>query len=207
MALRDYTTEVLGSKASLRVLKTLLRYRGKIFTIRELARTAGISHPETSKVVRELEKRGIVNLQPVGRAHQVSLNEKSYILKSVVEPVFRAEKSTVSSLISTIKPYFKDKRISSVAIFGSVARGLEKDTSDIDLLVIADDREFANERISRASLAAVSKFGFALSPLIMNRTRFIRERNKDLEKSILESYTTVCGKDLREVVKDGKVAR
>ena len=206
MALRDYTTEVLGSKASLRVLKTLLRYSGKIFTIRELARNAGISHPETSKVVRELEKRGVVNLQPVGRAHLVTLNEKSYILKSVVAPVFRAEKSTVSSLISTIKPYFKDKRISSVAIFGSVARGLEKDTSDIDLLVIADDKEFANERISRASLAAVSKFGFALSPLIMSRTRFIRERNKDLEKSILESYTTVCGKDLREVVKDGKVA-
>jgi len=207
VALHDYTTEVLGSKASLRVLKTLLQFRGKIFTIRELARTAGLSHPETSKVVKGLEKRGIVKLQPVGKAHQVSLNEESYILKSVVEPIFKAEKGTLSSLISAIKPFFEDKRISSVAIFGSVAKGLEKVTSDIDLLVIAEDKEFANARVSRANMSSVSKFGFALSPLIMSRTRFIRERNTDLEKSILESYETVYGRDLSEVVKDGKDGR
>jgi len=207
VALHDYTTEVLGSKANLRVLKTLLNYRGKIFTIRELARTAGISHPEASKVVRELEKRGVLNLQPVGKAIQVSLNEESYILKSIVEPIFRAEKSTLSYLISTIKPFFIDKRITSVAIFGSVARGVERDNSDLDLLVIADDKEFANACISRASLASASKFGFALSPLIMGRARFIRERNKDLEKSILVSYAIVSGKDLSEVIQNVKASR
>ncbi|MBI2937165.1 MAG: nucleotidyltransferase domain-containing protein [Thaumarchaeota archaeon] len=207
VALHNYTIEILGSKANFRVLKTLLRYRGKIFTIRELARTAGLSHPETSKVLKTLEKRGVVRLQPIGRAYQVSLNEESYILKSMIEPLFQAEENTLSSLLSTIKSFFKDKRISTVAIFGSVAKGIEKDTSDIDLLVIAEDREFANECVSRASAATTSRFGFALSPLIMSKERFIQESDRELEKSILESYTLVCGKDLKKIIKRGKASR
>ena len=185
MALQDYTIEMLGSKATLRVLKTLLHYRGKIFTIRELARTAGLSHPETSKVVKELEKKGVVKLQAVGKAYQVSLNEESYILKSIIEPMFKAEKNTLSSIVSTIKPFFMNERISSVAIFGSVAKGLEKDTSDIDLLVITEDKEFANERVSSANAATVSKFGFALSPLIMRKGRFIRESKTEIRSSFM----------------------
>jgi len=33
-ALNDYVTNILGSKANVRVLKTLLHHRGKVFTMR-----------------------------------------------------------------------------------------------------------------------------------------------------------------------------
>src|SRR5437016_14661856 len=79
MALSDSVTNILGSKANVRVLKTLLHHRGKVFTIRELARTAGLSHPEVSMVGKELETRGIVKIQPYGRAHEISLNEQRYV--------------------------------------------------------------------------------------------------------------------------------
>lgn len=206
-ALNDYVTNILGSKANVRVLKTLLHHRGKVFTIRELARTAGLSHPEVSRVVKELEKRGIAKLQPVGRAQQISLNEESYVLKSMIEPLFRAEKNTVNSLISTIKPFFRDSRIVSVAIFGSMVRGLERNTSDIDLLVIAKDREVANECVARASSAAFSRFGIAMSPFIIEEERFIREHDRELEKSILESYILSYGKDPKEIIEGGKAGR
>jgi len=207
VALNDYVTNILGSKANVRVLKTLLQHRGKVFTIRELARTAGLSHPEVSRVVKELEKRGIAKLQPVGRAQQISLNEESYVLKSMIEPLFRAEKNTVNSLISTIKPFFRDSRIVSVAIFGSMVRGLERNTSDIDLLVIAKDREVANECVARASSAAFSRFGIAMSPFIIEEERFIREHDRELEKSILESYILSYGKDPKEIIEGGKASR
>jgi DNA-binding transcriptional ArsR family regulator len=128
MALHDYVAEVLGSKANVRVLRALVRYRGKVFTVRELAKAADLSHPQASKVLKGLESRGVVRLQPVGRAYQVSLKDESYVLKSVIEPVFAAERDTVDSLVSTIRPFFEDERILSVAIFGSVARGLERET-------------------------------------------------------------------------------
>ena len=199
MALHDYLDEVLGSKASIRVLKTLVRYKGKIFTIRDLARTAGLSHPEVSLVVKSLERRGIVKLQPVGRAQQVILNEESYVLNSIVRPAFRAEEGTLEALVSTIKPFFADRTIKSTAVFGSAARRLEDIHSDVDLLIIAEQREIANEKAAGASAAMVSKFGVGLSPLIMDETSFAGKKNENLVKSILESYKMVRGKDLREI--------
>lgn len=207
MALHDYVAEVIGSKASLLVLKALVRYRGKVFTIRELAKTAGLSHPEVSMIVKELERRGVVMLQPVGRAQQVILNEQSYVLKSIVEPMIAAENNTLNSLVSAIKPLFKKKRITSVAIFGSVARGLEKRASDIDLLVVSADKEVANSCAARAGAVALSIFGLGLSPLIMDEAHFSRNRGGDLVKSILESYILVWGKDPREVAGNGKNRR
>jgi DNA-binding Lrp family transcriptional regulator len=207
MALHDYLDEVLGSKATIRVLRTLVRYKTKIFTVRELARTAGLSHPEVSLVVKELEKKGVVRLQPVGRAYQVNLNPESYVLKSIVEPMVKAEENTLDSLVSTIRPFFKDKGVTSVAIFGSVAKGLETKASDIDLLVIADQRESANDCTARASTATLTKFGLGLSPLIMSRTQFTRKQGGNFVKSVMNSFRLVWGKDLKELVESVKASR
>jgi predicted nucleotidyltransferase len=207
MALHDYAVDILGSKTSIRLLRTLVRYRGKVFTVRELSMAAGVSHPQASAVLKRLERRGVVKLQPVGSAYQVSLNEESYIIKSMIEPLFAAERDTVNSLISTIRPFLNDARIFSAAIFGSVASGEEGDASDIDLLVITDDRDFANERAAGAALAVLSRFGHVLSPLILSRDRFARGRGKELEKSMLEHYVIVSGKDLMEVIESGKTSR
>jgi predicted nucleotidyltransferase len=207
MALHDYMAEILGSKASVRLLRALVRYRGKVFTIRELAKAADLSHPQASKVLQGLESRGVVRLQPVGRAHQVSLNDESYILKSVIEPLFAAERGTLDSLVSIIRPFFEDERIVSVAIFGSVARGVEKETSDIDLLIVADDRDVANERAAAATIAALSVFGHALSPLILDRESFAKNSKGELVRSILAHNTLVCGRDLKEITANGKAGR
>ena len=50
-----------------------------------------------------------MRLQPVGRAYQVSLNKESYTVKSLIEPLFAAEKNTVGSLISAIAPFFETR--------------------------------------------------------------------------------------------------
>ncbi len=200
MALHDYASQILGSRFTIKVLKTLLRYRGKVFTIRELARVSGVSHPQVSKIVKELETTGVVKLKPVGKAHQIILNDESYILKSVIEPVFRAERETVNHLISTIRPFFHNRKIASVALFGSVARGEERPSSDVDLLVLTEDKDIANECVAKASTATLSAFGTALSPFIMDKREFVRKRSEKLVKSILESYLLVYGKDLREIV-------
>ena len=197
--MHDYLGEVLGSKASIRVLRTLVRYRGKVFTIRDLARTAGLSHPQVSLVVRNLEGRGVVRLLTLGRAHQVILNEDSYVLKSIVEPAITAEEGTLSALSATIRPFLGDRTIMSAAIFGSVARGREGRHSDVDLLVLSDDRESASERIGRANTETVSKFGIGLSPLVMDEASFGKTKNGSLARSILQSYIMVRGKDLKEV--------
>jgi len=204
VALHDYAADILGSKTSIRVLRTLARYEGKVFTVRELSAAAGVSHPQASAVLKELEKRGVVRLQPVGRAYQVSLNKESYIVNSLIEPLFAAEKNTVDSLVSAIAPFFDDPRIISAAIFGSVARGDEGRASDVDLLIISDDREFANECAAKAMAATLSRFGYEVSPLIVEKRKFLQDQDADLGKSILERYILLRGRDLRKMVRNGK---
>ena len=65
----------------------------------------------------------------------------------------------MDSLVSEIAPFFDDPRIISAAIFGSVARGDEGRASDVDLLIISDDREFANECAAKAMATTLSRFG------------------------------------------------
>jgi predicted nucleotidyltransferase len=87
-----------------------------------------------------------------------------------------------------------------VVIFGSVAKGLERESSDVDVLIIAGNREAANGCAAGASAAALARFGVELSPLIISRGELIRRQNEDFVKSMLESYTLVKGKDPKELV-------
>jgi DNA-binding transcriptional regulator YhcF (GntR family) len=120
MKLHRYLEQLLGNKVSISVLRTLVQYKGKIFTIRRLAHDADVSHPGVSKTVGELEKFGIVQIQPVGRSHQVSLNEKSHVLKKIIEPMFMAEKQTIDQVILILKRHLSTKKIISSVVFGSV---------------------------------------------------------------------------------------
>jgi DNA-binding transcriptional ArsR family regulator len=199
MSLQGYLDVIIGSRDSIKVLRTLVRYRGKVFTVRELARYSGISHPQVSKVLKNLEKKGIVRLQPVGRAYLVILNEENYMFRSVLEPLVRAEENTLNALVTEIQPFFQREGIISVAIFGSVAKGSDTERSDVDVLIIAEDREAAIDSVTRASPVAIKKFGVGLSPLIMSRLEFIKGQNRDLLDSILESYRMVWGKDLKDL--------
>ncbi len=142
MRLHTYLEEVIGSKTAISLMRALLTYRGKIFTVRKLAETAGVSASEASLVVRQLEEAGVLKLQPVGRSLLVTPNEESFVLQAIMKPLIRAESETLPELVKLLKGCFAHKRegaIRGVYLFGSVARGEERKDSDIDLLVVSGD--------------------------------------------------------------------
>ena len=200
MKLHKYLEQALGNKISIRVLRVLVDHKGKIFTIRRLAEDAGASHPEVSATIDELEKFGIVQIQPVGRAHQISLNEKSYVLKEVIEPILKAEKKTRDKVILVLKNYLDTKKIISTAIFGSVSKGEEKEDSDIDVLVISNDFEHAAVLISNASQEIFLKFHSKISPIIFSESEFkLKKKKNTLIRSILDNHIMIYGKDLKSL--------
>ncbi|MEX0657002.1 MAG: nucleotidyltransferase domain-containing protein [Nitrosopumilaceae archaeon] len=201
MKLHNYLEQVIGNKIAVSILRTLVKYRGKIYTIRRLAEDAGASHPEVSKTLGELEKFGIVQIQPVGKAHQVSLNEKSYVLVKIIEPILKAEEKTLVEVISVLKIHFGTKKIISASIFGSVAVGKEKDDSDIDVLVICNDSDHAISAISDASREISLKFQSKLSHIVFSRSQFRSKKNAALIQSILDNHIMIYGKELASILK------
>lgn len=201
MKFHQYLEQLFGSKVSISILRALINYRGKIFTVRGLAETANVSSSETAVMVEQLEKYGIIRIQPVGKSYQVLLNKKSYILNKIIKPILRAEEKTLRELISILKKHLTSKRIISAAIFGSVSRGEEKEDSDIDLLVISDNFDFANTLISKAREEVSLFFHSNLSPIILSKKEFRTKKNDRLTRSIIASYIIVTGKDLKEVLR------
>lgn len=199
MKLHKYLEQVLGNKIAISTLRVLVHYKGKIFTIRRLAQDAGASHPEVSATVEELEKFGIVQIQPVGRAHQVSLNEKSYVLNEIIEPILRAEEKTLARVISILKDHLNTKKITSSVIFGSVSKGEEKDDSDIDVLVISDDFDHATEVIANASEDVALSFHTSVSPIIFTKKEFLSKKKGDLIRSILSNHIRITGLELEKI--------
>lgn len=200
MKLHDYLEQVLGNKVSIRILRTLLKHKGKIYTVRKLALDAGTSHPETSKIIEQLEKFGVVKIQPVGRAYHLSLNQKSYVLTKIIKPAITAEEQTLDELIFILKKYFDAKEIITAIIFGSVSTKTEKEDSDIDLLVISDNIEKANEIIADAQEEIGLIFHSSISPLIFSKKQITSKKNTNLVRSILNSHIMIVGKPLQRTI-------
>lgn len=201
MKLHVYLEQVLGNKGSISVLRTLVSHKGRIFTIRRLAEDAGISHTEAAVTIRDLEKFGIVQVQPVGKAHQISLNNENYLLNKIIEPIFKVEQNTLQEVISILKKHLVHKKIISSVIFGSVARSEEKEDSDIDLLIISNDYDTAIEIVSKVIEEISLKFHTRISHIIFSEKQLQSKRKGDLINSIIKDHILITGKELVKIIK------
>ena len=196
MLLHKYLEEVLGNRATITLLRTMIIYSGKIFTVRGLASESGVSHNETALAIHALEKMGIVTIQPIGRAYHLDLNKESYILNDIIMPAINAEKNTVDELILALRKVFDTKKIITAAIFGSVASTKEKIDSDVDLIVISNNHDHAITLISDASKQVSARFNVNLSPIIFTEKEFKTKQRRSLAQSIIDNHILISGKKI-----------
>jgi len=197
MLLHRYLEQTLGNKIAITLLRTMINYRGKIFTIRGLADEARVSPNETALIVHDLEKMGIIKIQPIGRAYHLELNEKSYILNKIIEPIINAEKNTITELIQVLRKHFDTKKVTSAAVFGSVAKAEEKIDSDIDILIVSNDRDHAITLVSSASEQVLTRFHGGLSPIIFTEKELKAKQKGSLVRSIIDNHILICGKKIQ----------
>ena len=201
MLARGILDELLRGKVGWRLVGTLLGQQGRVFTVRKLAKAAGVSVSEAAVAVRDLEKHGVLTIQPVGKSYLIGINGRSYILNKIMRPALEAEERFLEELSTVLRKKLVDKSIISAVLFGSVVRGEARENSDIDLLVVSDDHEAAAGVVSSAGLEVASVFNGRLSPLIMGRKELKSRAKSKFIESVLANYTHVVGRDLRELTK------
>ena len=134
------TKSLLGSifraKSQILILKLFFLNPAKEFHLSDIARKTGLTSPAVSKELANLTKINLATRRDQGNLSLYKINTKSIIFDEMKRIFLKYE--IFSELLS--------RRLAREAtkyalIYGSFAKGTEKEGSDIDLLVIGDVRE------------------------------------------------------------------
>lgn len=181
--MKDETfSDLLISRAKLETLRFLLNNKNSDFTIKELSDNIEASYTTVNNFVKDLENFGIVKLREKGSAILVKINNNSPYISVLEElgsidarPLRQLAEDFAVELETNENTAFKQKNIYCVVLFGSVARGLPKRDSDIDILVLARDNM---DDLEEKAETVADKLGrdteIQISPLVMKKKNFKR---------------------------------
>jgi predicted nucleotidyltransferase len=187
--------DLLGNPVRLRILRVLTRFPDQGFTGRELARQSGASPSQAISALKALQSTGVLYREIAGRSHVWRLAEE-HILTSLMKDLFRGEAGTLAALREDLGELLKGYPIQRAVLFGSIARGEERPTSDVDLFVqVASRLEKATveDGLSAASARFALRFGNPLSMFVLEEERVRSPAKPTLVKSVLEEGIEVRG--------------
>ena len=170
MKFRNELDDLLGNPIQVRVLRVLTRFPNRGFTGRELAKLCGSSPSQTIRALESLRSSGVAFREIAGRSHVWRLAPE-HVMRDVLVRMFQGEANAVQLLKGDIEALLQPLPVKRAFLFGSVARGDERSTSDIDLLVLVESKsakETVETAFSRASPRFSLRFGNPLSPLVLD---------------------------------------
>jgi predicted nucleotidyltransferase len=127
--------KALSSKTRIRILKIFHRFPGRVFSLSDITKITGQSTGAIYTAMEKLVEAGILRSAKIGNSTSYRVNSENPISRKIME-IFTAENEALRSIAEEIASKLKKKGVVSVILFGSVARGEPKSTSDIDLLIV-----------------------------------------------------------------------
>jgi len=186
MRFHNALDEVLGNGIRVRVLRNLLSSRSQGLTGRELSRRSKASASRTIEALAILERTGLVHRETAGPSHVWRL-AREHVLIGPLDRLFQSESEIPDQLHEDLRLAIRGLPVRQARLFGSVARGDEEASSDIDLFVeVSAPNQIGNVRESLAALSATfaRRFGNSLSSLVLTREQVRRPTNPRLLKAI-----------------------
>jgi len=151
----------------LKVLEFFFAHPTAEYHEREVLRRVGISKGSANKILRELASLSILGRAEKGRMVFYRLN--------MGDPFVRQLK--VLWNVWALRPFIEGlKETGKKAIlFGSCAQGTDGPESDIDVLILTDDREAAKKKVSMFNRRSTRQ----LAPIIVDFEEYARIRRED----------------------------
>ena len=145
------------------VLAVLLLRPTESFHVREIARLANVPAGSLHRELKRLEEADLLRSERSGNLVRYRANTASPIYPELAE-IFRKTSGLVDVLRAALEP-FRDQ-IHLALVFGSMASGTEKATSDVDVLVIGD---VGFGDVVKSLSPAQERFGREINPVVVTR--------------------------------------
>lgn len=125
---------MLDEYAKIRAISALVACPGREFTVRGLAKEAGISPAAAGSSLGWMKENGIASLRTIGRACQYKASLQSALCRQW-KALFSVNRLEEAGVVEEILQKVPD--VFSIMLYGSRARGTDDEKSDYDLLAIA----------------------------------------------------------------------
>ncbi len=176
-----------GARLGFEYLRVLTRFPEKGFTGRELARLCDRSPSQTNAALESLRDSGVAFREIAGRSHVWRLAPE-HVLRDVLVQTFRGEAVSFQTLKTDIESLLRALPVKRAILFGSVVRGDDRPTSDIDLFVQVESRaqkEAVESALSKASARFALRFGNPLSSLVLDHSQVQQHGNSGLLEQVV----------------------
>ncbi len=166
---QENPAEVLFSRYQRRILALLLLQPERSFYVREIARLANIAAGSAHRELKRLAESGILLREAVGNQVRYRANRECPIYPELagifVKTVGLGDvlREALASLADAIELAF---------IFGSVARGQERVTSDVDVLVLGEV-PFAD--VVKVTAKYQERLAREVNPVVMTTSDFLEK--------------------------------
>lgn len=164
----------LFSATQQKVLALLFGQPDRSYLTTEIIARCGGGSGGVQRELARLAASGLVQVERVGRQAHYRANTASPVFPELTALV-RKTVGLVDPLRQALQPL--SDRIALALVYGSVARGEAKASSDVDLLVVSD--ELMPEDLYRVLSAVEEQISRPVHPTLMKRLEFERRRSQE----------------------------
>jgi predicted nucleotidyltransferase len=212
MALETILDDILDARSKVRVVRLFaLRTDDFLASGREVARLTALSPPTAHAALRSLLDARVLGREIVGRQHLYRLNSRIRLVRDLLRPLFVREnalREDVGAFLETqISGTSLRDLVVSAVLYGSLAAGKTRESSDCDVAVVARDAR-SKARIEKAFCETISgeffrEFGFHVDPYVKTEAEFRRKlrRNEPPVTTLMKGYRRLFGKDPIELLR------
>ncbi|MEZ5465998.1 MAG: transcriptional regulator [Lysobacteraceae bacterium] len=165
--------DALFTATQQRVLACLFGQPGRSYSVRELIQATGAGSGAVQREVARLAGSGLLTMEQVGNQKRYRANPDCPIhneLAAIVRKTF----GVADPLREALKPLAD--AIDAAFIYGSVAKGQDSASSDIDLMLITDSLDYGT--VMAALHPLIEQLGREVNPTLYSRAE-LRKRIDD----------------------------
>jgi predicted nucleotidyltransferase len=173
--LRYPLTVILGSVANVRTLRELVRHGGEL-SAPSLVKRTGLAKASVRQALQILETMKIVETLGAERSRLFRVQRK-HPLAAALDELFQEEERRFEAVLSAIR-VATDRCVGLTAawLYGSVARGEDRETSDIDVAVVGEPEAMPliEQTLREALMEAEERLAFRASVVAIDTRDVLR---------------------------------
>ncbi|HKS57483.1 MAG TPA: nucleotidyltransferase domain-containing protein [Steroidobacteraceae bacterium] len=166
--------DALFSGTQQRVLGLLFGQPSRSYYANELIALAGIGSGAVQRELTRLEQSGLVTVRAVGNQRHYQANSTAPLFAELCG-IVQKTMGLADPLREALKPF--ESQIEAAFVYGSVAKGRDTASSDVDVMLISDDLSYADVYPALEDVGV--RLGRPVNPTILSRKELSKRVKAD----------------------------